>query len=874
MLTFNGPNIYSHKPVVRMDVKLGCLNDVPTKDINNFNESLIELFPGLRAHKCSRGYIGGFLERLREGTYLAHVTEHVCLEIQKLIGHDVKFGRTRNITQDIYQIIFGCQSPIIGKACGYSTVKIINGLLEGCTSHVKDEIEKIKKLGIKHSFGPSTGAIVTEAKARGIPVKEVAGSGIIRLGYGRYQKYVSSTLFEGTSSIAADISCDKELTKALLDEVFIPVPRGSLCTTPDEAIVIARELGYPLVIKPKSGNQGKFVFTDIFSEEDLLNAFSQVKLYDDEVIVEEYIPGKDYRLLVVGGKFTAAAERIPAYVKGDGIHSIRELIESENRNELRGEDHEKPLTKIKIDECMMKVLGKQGLNLDTVPGRKQTVWLRRNANLSTGGTAVDCTDIVHEENRKAAELAAKTIGLDVAGIDMVIPDISRPICEGYGAVVEVNAAPGIRMHLYPAAGTRRNVAKAIVDMIYPHGSPYTIPIISITGTNGKTTTARMISRILQDSGLTVGMTTTHGIYINRECIEEGDTTGPKSAARVLNNRQVEAAVLETARGGIIRGGLAYDKADVAVFTNLSGDHLGIDGINTMDELLNVKSLVIEAVKENGYCILNADDKYVMKAAENAKGKLILISTDFYNPYIKKQIKSGGCALYTDKGDICISVHGLTLRMVSVKDIPATMKGALTHNIYNSMAAAAAAYAAGVHPDIIAKSLKAFTTNAEDNPGRFNVYELGNVKVVLDYGHNQEGYRVTVEGLKKLNPKRLVGIIGVPGDRRDPDIEEIGRISANFFDFIIIKEDKDLRGRQPLETINTLRLGAVEAGMAQEKIEVVPDEAEALKKAIDNAEDGDVIVVFFEKRERLVDVINSYLMQPEANAKDSKVALTI
>ncbi|NMB97138.1 MAG: cyanophycin synthetase, partial [Clostridiaceae bacterium] len=561
MRVYHGPNIYSHKPVVRMDVQLGELVNVPTCDIAGFNEQLLKFFPGLMEHKCSPGYTGGFVKRLEEGTYFAHVIEHLCLELQNILGFDAKFGKARNVQNDLYQIIYEYINPVIGNVCGFTAIKIINAIIDERYPDIEQEIGKLNALNNRYSFGPSTSAIVAEAKKRGIPVREIGNSGMLRLGYGRYQKYISATLYENTSSIAVDIACDKALTKAILDEISIPVPQGGICSFEQEAVRIAEDIGYPVVVKPKCGNKGKFVFLDIQNSEDLIAVFHKVKTYDEEVIIEKYITGRDYRLLVVGGKMVAASERIPAHVISDGVHNIKELIEIENRNKLRGKGHEKPLTKIKIDELVVKMLSKQGLTLETVAERGYIIWLRENANLSTGGIAIDCTEEVHEENCKIAEIAAKTIGLDIAGIDMVIPDISKPISHSFGAIVEVNAAPGIRMHLYPAKGKSRKVASSIIDMIFPTDTPSTIPIVTVTGTNGKTTTTRMISNILQKHGYTVGMTTTHGIYVNKNCIEKGDTTGPKSTLRVLNNREIDAAVLEIARGGIIRGGLAYDKAD-------------------------------------------------------------------------------------------------------------------------------------------------------------------------------------------------------------------------------------------------------------------------------------------------------------------------
>lgn len=854
---YRGPNVYSHKPVVRMDVKLGEFVDIPTKDIAGFNECITGFFPGLREHHCSPGYPGGFLERLEEGTYLPHVTEHLCIELQRMLGYDVSFGRARHLKDDIYTIIYACINPKVGEACGTAVLSLINALIQGEPVDFSGMLKKLKFLNNKYSLGPSTRAIVDEAEKRGIPVNEIADSGVIRLGYGKYQKFISATMFENTKCISVDIACDKSLTKEILDEAGIPVPRGRICHFPGEALELAEKIGFPLVVKPNRGNQGKSVFMNIESREELLSAFARVKEKYDEVLVEEHIKGRDYRLLVVGGKLSAASERIPAHVVGDGIHTVSELIDITNMDERRGEDHEKPLTKIVIDAASEKLLSKQSLCLDSVPEKGRTVWLKENANLSTGGEAVDCTELVHPVNREIAEQAAKAIGLDIAGIDMVLPDISLPPERGCGAVVEVNASPGIRMHLNPSKGKPRNVACDILNMIYPDGSFHSIPIVSVTGTNGKTTTVRMINHILMNCGLTVGMTTTHGIYINNQCIEEGDTTGPRSAQKILNHREVEAAVLETARGGILKGGLAYRKADVAVFTNLSGDHIGFDDVDTIDDLLHVKSLVIEAVKDTGTCVMNADDEYVMKVMDRAGGKVLLVSMNPLNTYVINHIEKGGMAICAEEGSLVLYNRGRQKEIIKISDIPSTFNGLLVHNVYNCMAAIGAAYALGVPLAIIKRSVRNFRSDSVNNPGRFNMYSLNGIKIIVDYGHNLEGYRATINSVKQLNPVTLWGVIGSPGNRRDEDIFALGVLSASSFDRIIIKEDRDLRGRKPLEVANILKQGAKSGGMSESKIQVIPDETEGLKETIDNARAGDVIVVFFEELGRITTLLKEY-----------------
>jgi cyanophycin synthetase len=838
-----------------MRIKLDNLVDVQTNSITGFNEKILYLFPGLLEHKCSLGYKGGFVKRLEEGTYLAHVIEHLCLELEYMLGYDMKYGKARNVEEDIYDVIFACPNPSIGKVCANFIVDLVYDLINPQDFDFKTSLENLKKTCSKLQFGPSTAAIVKEAKTRGIPVNEIDDSGIIRLGYGKYQKYLSSTIVENTSCIAVDMACDKSLTKFLLSEEGIPIPSGNSCLTEDDAVKLGNQLGYPLVMKPKHGNHGKYVFIGIEDEQSLREVFRKIISFDKQVIIEKLISGKDYRFLIVDGKLVAAAERIKAHVIGDGINTVEKLIEITNEDELRGENHEKPLTKIIIDDDTLRLLKQQEVQLSSVPLKNQKIWLKGTANLSTGGIAIDCTDSVHPQNIEFAVKAANCLGLHIAGVDIVVPDISKPMNDGFGAIVEVNAAPGLRMHISPSEGKSRDVASPILDMLYPKGHCHSVPIISITGTNGKTTTTRMISHILHNYGLLVGQTTTSGIFIGNQCIEHGDTTGPKSAKKVLNNRKIDVAVLETARGGIIREGLAYEKADVAVFTNLSEDHIGLDGVNTASELFHIKSLVIEAVKDTGKCILNADDPWVKKAIKVAKGEVILFSLFSENKIIMEHVKNGGCAIYTQGDTILIKYKHLAKEVMKIRDIPATLNETLKNNIYNSLAAIGACYAIRIPIGAIVSGLKTFQSDPICNPGRFNIFEMSGYKIILDYGHNYHGYKSTIESLKAMKQNRIIGIIGVPGDRRQEDITNIGFISGKSFDKIFVKEDKYKRGREPLEVANMLYSGALEGGINANQIEIIPDEEEALISAIEDAQEGDCILMFYEEFDNAVKIIN-------------------
>lgn len=856
--TINAPNIYSlNENIVQISIKLGELVDVPTKAIKDFNQKIFLYFPGIFDHKCSLGCKGGFAKRLVEGTYISHVIEHLCLELESMLGYNMKFGKARQVEGDVYNIIYACPNGRIGEICAYFIFDLVNQLIIGADFDFKLEFENLKRRCSKFQLGPSTAAILNEAKSRGIPVSEIDYSGIIRMGYGKYQQYFSSTIVEDTSCISVDMSCDKALTKFLLNEVAIPVPIGAICYSEEEAVALCQKIGYPIVMKPKSGNHGKLVFIDIKDEYTLREAFRKVISFDKQVLIEKLVTGKDFRLLVVNGKFIAASERVKAHVIGDGKNSIQKLIEITNSDEERGDEHEKPLTKIKIDDDTKMLLTKQNVQLTFVPSKGQVIWLKGAANLSTGGIAIDCTDLVHIKNREYAVKAANCLGLHIAGIDIVASDISKPINGGFGAIVEVNAAPGLRMHIYPSYGKSRDVVSPILDMLYPKEDKYSIPIVSITGTNGKTTTNRMISHILRTHGLQVGQTTTGGIFIGNECIEYGDTTGYISAKRVLNNRKIDVAVLETARGGIIRQGLGYEKADIAVFTNLSEDHLGLDNVNTMDELFYVKSLVIEAVKDTGFCILNADDGWIGKAMERARGKKILISLYHTNEIIRKHLLNGGSAIYKQMDFLYYANSYTAKEIMKINDIPATINGNLKNNIYNSLCAIGACIALNIPFETIISAMKTFESDTISNPGRFNVFEMNGYKIVLDYGHNYDGYQSTIECLKAIHPNRIIGVIGVPGDRRDEDIIKIAAISAQTFDKIIIKEDRIIRDRKPMDVATILYNAVIDSGISPNQVEIILDEEKALTVAIESAKEGDCILMFYEEFEPAIKIINRF-----------------
>ncbi|MDF2519608.1 MAG: MurE3 [Clostridia bacterium] len=854
---YEGRNIYTHRPCIRADIDLEELCDTPTCSIPGFNELLLEHMPSLIEHKCAKGYRGGFVDRLREGTYLAHVLEHMCLEIQNLLGYDVAFGKARQLEEGstVYSVIYEYRSRTIGYEALQTAIYLTNEISKGSRLNFNEKLNEIKIKAAKLDLGPSTAAIKKEAEERGIPVLVLGKGSLLQLGYGKYSKRIQATLTEDTSCIAADISCDKELTKDLLRTAGIPIPEGRIADNLGELLSYAEGLGYPVVVKPNSGNQGKGVSVKLKNQHEVTAAFGIAKQFGEEVIVEKFVEGKHYRVLVVNGRVVACAERIAPFITGNGKNTIKELIEIENLNPLRGDGHEKPLTKIKIDPIMEMLLLKNDMDVNYIPAVGEQVLLRENDNLSTGGTAIDMTDDIHPDNAEIAIHAAAIVGLDIAGVDITTRDISNPMREDNGAVIEVNAAPGIRMHYYPAVGKSRNVAKHIVDMLFPEGNKNSIPLVAVTGTNGKTTTTRMINKILQEKGYTVGMTSTGGVYINDKCIMKGDTTGYRSARMILTDKRVEAAVLETARGGIVSMGLGYDLADVGILTNITEDHLGLDGINTFDDLAHVKALVVEAIKDDGYAVLNADDKYCAEIGERLNKNVIYFSISFKNEIIQKQITGGGKAVYLREGDIYVFDGREEIKLMHSWDIPATLNGAVSYNVKNSLSSIAGAYGLGVEPEYIVKALKKFKSDDECNPGRFNIYDVHGFKVVVDYGHNIDGYKEAITSLKNMKHNRLIGVIGVPGDRTETSTVRVGQLCGENFHHIIIKEDKDRRGRDPGDVAKKLMNGCIIGGIDKNNVIIELSEEEALRKAMMMAQPEDIIIVFYEDYNGVTGTIN-------------------
>lgn len=793
-----GPNLYAYMPVLQIVMDIGEYEERPSNSFPGFTERITAWLPGLYKHECSVGRPGGFIERLNRGTYLAHISEHITLELQTLMGFDVGFGRARGTGETgVYNVVIAYKEEAPARAAFETALRMVLAAMHNEPFDPEGEIEKLLQMADSYRLGPSTACIVDAARRRKIPIRRITPTGsLIQLGYGKYQRRIQASETSLTSAIAVEICQEKPLTNHMLRAVGVPVPEGIVVTTPEAAWEAAQEIGLPVVCKPEDGNQGKGVSVNLTTEAQVKAAFTIADGYRGDVLVESYIEGDDYRLLVVGGQMVAASRRDPARVTGDGLHTIIQLVEMVNQDPRRRPGHSSSLTRITLDEAAALVLAQQGFTLMTIPELGQVVRLRSNSNLSTGGTATDVTDDVHPSNRSMAELAAQILGLDVAGIDMLCRDIARPLVEQNGAIVEVNAAPGLRMHITPYQGQARDVGEPIMDMMFPPGTPSRIPIIAVTGTNGKTTVTRLIAHMYETARFIVGMTCTEGTYINKERIIMGDCSGPKSAAAVLLHPQVEVAILETARGGIIREGLAFDACTVGVVTNLSSDHLGQGGINTLEQLARVKQVVVEAIHRDGAAVLNAEDTYVAEMAAETDGKIIYFAHSPEQHIIKAHLAEGGTAVFIHNGMVTVGVGELRVELVEIARVNFTYGGKIRFQVANTLAATAAAWGAGLNPAMIARALTTFRTDAATMPGRFNVSETKGVEIVLDYGHNEAAMRAFGEGIGALSPRRSVMVLGLPGDRRDHDLLATMDATLPFVDEWILHDLGDRRGREP------------------------------------------------------------------------------
>ncbi len=841
-----GPNYWSiRRPkLIQMKLDLEEMEEKPTNIIPGFKEKLETILPTLYEHRCSEGVPGGFFARVIEGTWMGHVIEHVALELQTIAGMDTGFGRTRGARKKgEYFVVFDYMEEEAGVYAAKAAFRLVQSLIDGSEYNLEEDVQQLRELRENTRLGPSTGSLVDEAIKRGIPYIRLNKQSLVQLGYGIHQKRIRATIASTTSCIAVDIAGDKVETKNLLGAAEIPVPKGRVIYSYETAQDAIDSVGFPFVLKPIDGNHGKGATTNINSLEQGEKALEAARKYGRNVICEKYITGYDFRVLVINYKFICAALRTPAAVTGDGEHTIQWLIDEINTDPRRGYGHEKVLTQIKVDDFTQKMLDDKEYSLETIPAKDELVLLKPTANLSTGGTSTDVTDEVHPVNIFLAERIAKIIGLDICGIDIMASDLKTPLFENGGAVLEVNAAPGFRMHVEPSEGIARNVAEPVIDMLYPKGTNGRIPIIAVTGTNGKTTTSRLIAHICKTAGYKVGFTTSDGVYIQNQMMMKGDCTGPKSAEFVLKDPTVDFAVLECARGGILKNGLAFAHCDIAIVTNVTADHIGLGGIDTLEQMAKVKAVLPETVFKHGFSILNADDDLVYDMRKNLDCNVALFSMDENNKRIKNHCNKGGMAAVYENGYVTIMKGSWKIRIEKVTDIPITYGGKATHNIMNTLPSILAAYLfKNIKVEDIRLALQTFVPSISQTPGRLNLFQFRNFKFLVDFAHNPAGLTLLCDFVNKLDSNYKIGIISGTGDRRDDDIREIGRISAKNFDEIIIRQDKNMRGRTPDEIVNLLVEGINESKTKDIPIKIIHKEREAIIYAYKNVKPGAIITI--------------------------------
>jgi cyanophycin synthetase len=864
---YRGPNLYALRKVIRLRVDLGELEDYPTLKLPGFTERLLELIPTLREHTCSYDEAGGFVRRMTEdeGTWLGHVLEHVAIELQCLAGTPVSYGKTRSndLPTGQYWVVYSYDEETVGLDAAELALRILLHLLppkraahDPSPFDYQEELESLVRLAQRRAFGPSTGSLVRAAEERDIPWIRLNDRSLVQLGHGKFQRRIQATITSETRHIAVEIASDKRLTNQILLDLGLPVPRQHRVRSVEGAVEAAAELGCPgtpVVVKPLDGNHGRGVSINLRTEEQVRAAFDEAYESSSVVIVETFQPGEDYRILVVQGKVVAVSQRVPGHVVGDGVHTIGQLVDLVNTDPRRGVGHEKVLTRLEIDFQAERLLEQAGLTLDAVLPDGEVFYLRSTGNLSTGGTAIDRTDVIHYDNRIMAERAVKAVGLDVGGVDYISPDISRSYKEAGGSIVEINAAPGFRMHVAPTEGTPRDAAGPVIDMLFPKGTPYRIPIAAITGTNGKTTTTRMVGHILKLSGCCVGMTTSDGVYIDGNLTVKGDMTGPWASHLVLRDPSVDAAVLETARGGIVRAGLGWRRCKVGAVLNVASDHLGMGGIDDMDELARIKQVIVEVAQK--YVVLNADDPRVSAMAAHTRAKPVYVTMQRENELVRRHIRDRGRAVALEEGIngrmIVLYEGEENIPLLWARQIPATIDGHAIHNVQNAMFAAAIAHAMEISLENIRQGLRTFTTDFFQTPGRMNFYNEHPFRVLLDYAHNAHGMEAMARTVRGLTVHgRRIGVLSAPGDRRDQDILDLAHAAAPAFDLLILREDDDRRGRRPGAVGELLRRGLLAAGYPAERIAAgVFEEPEAVRRALEVAKPGDLLVIFGDKLDR-------------------------
>ena len=844
-----GPNYWRLAPVIACDVRMGNLEHVSSADIPEFTDRLLAYLPTLEEHPCSRGGTGGFVSRLRDGTHFPHILEHVALELQTLAGSDVSFGRVvESGDPGAWWVIVAYEEEEVGLQAMRDGARIIRACISGEQIDIKEMTSDLCNLHEDTRLGPSTATIVEEAKRRGIPVRRLNSRSLVQLGLGRNLRRIQATVTDHTSAIGVEIAQDKEDTKLVLSTVGLPVPAGEVTRSLEDALEVAEDMGYPVILKPIDASHGRGISGLLGDSSAVAAAWEEARQYSRSVIVERFHQGRDHRVLVVNGKVVACAERVPAHVIGDGKHTIKQLIDVANQDPRRGVGHRKILTHLPSDHVTAGFLAEKGLSFDTVPADGERVLLRGTANLSTGGTSIDRTEEMHPDNVTACEMAAGIIGLDIAGIDVLTPDISVPFRENDAVILEVNAAPGIRMHTHPTEGKPRAVGAPMLDMLYPPGTETTIPIIAVTGTNGKTTTARLIAHLFRNNGHRVGFTTTDGVYIQNRLVMEGDMTGPFAANIILSNPTIDVAVLETARGGILRAGLGYDECDVGVVLNVTADHLGLRGIHTLEQLADVKSVIPAVVRRDGHAVLNADDPLVYAMREKTMADVVLFSAqeDGSNQLVEDHVARGGIAACVQGNQFVIRRGRLRIPIAAEHDVPLMLGGAARFQRQNILAAIASTYVQGMRYDDIRAGLLSFFPSPSLTPGRLNIMRAPNgARLVIDYAHNAAAIHGLVDFVMRLPASKRIGAFTVPGDRRDEDIRQAGRLCAGF-DYVILREDEDLRGRKPGEIAGLMAEGLAEAGLPGDRVTFIGDERAALTHGISMLTEDDLMVIVVDK----------------------------
>jgi cyanophycin synthetase len=855
-----GPSLYARFPVIRLELDLGALEAWPTGRLGaEFVHALSAALPGLAEHGCSYREPGGLFRRMREdqGTWLGHVLEHVAIELQNIAGEAVTFGKTRSTgSPGIYTVVYEYAQRDEGIAAGELGLKLICSLLPAAIrpadsvpagwnwAEARDEFIRFAQ---RRALGPSTASLVRAAENRGIPWLRLNDQSLVQLGHGKFQKRIQATVTSSTSHIAVELASDKEETNKILATLGLPVPKQELVHSDTQAVRAAKRIGFPVVTKPYNGNHGRGISIRLTTDSEVAHGFTVAREHSRSVIVETFVEGDDHRLLVVNGDLVAATRRTPGHVVGDGKHTVAQLVEIVNRDPRRGVGHEKVLTRLELDAHALSMLASVNLQPDSVAPANQVVYLRSTANLSTGGTATDVTDVIHPDNREMAERAVRAIGLDVGGVDFLCKDITESYRTIGGGICEVNAAPGFRMHVAPSEGTPRDVAAPVIDMLFPPGVSVRVPIAAITGTNGKTTTARMLAHVAKMAGYTPGLTTTDGVYIDGQRTVPGDMTGPVSARMVLADPQIDIAVLETARGGLLRSGMGVNEVNVGAVLNVQADHLGLKGIDTLEQLSELKRIVVEVATD--CAVLNADDPLVLKMAGHTEAKNICYVT--MNPHhslVREHIRAGGraCALEAGVNGHMITLYdrGSHIPLLWTHLIPATLEGRATHNVQNAMFAAAMAFSLGMKLDAIRQGLRTFDSTFFQAPGRMNVFNEHPFKVLFDYGHNAHAVGMMADLALRLDVagRRIVVLAG-PGDRRDEDLVAIAKAVAGRFDHYICRRDDNLRNRAPDEVPRIQAQALRDAGVPDGAVSIIPDEQEAIDTALRIGEAGDLLLIF-------------------------------